>query len=178
MSKGSVDVAFEGVNGEHIGADADACADADLPCVVGHTQAVREYKEGDVEEGQRADGGQDDGFEGLHLCVVLTQTPHGVSAHQASSVCLRVWRSGERATLVLSLNLQLVVPLGQPAVRAALAVEPLRHLRAAPELLELSELHSLTVGVVLQPLLKIRAVRRLRRGRSHSSLDLCFGLFL
>lgn len=66
MSKGSVDVVLEGVDGNHVGADADACADADLTSVVGHTQAVREYEEGDVEEGQRADGGQDDGFEGLH----------------------------------------------------------------------------------------------------------------
>jgi len=59
-------VVLEGVDGNHVGADADACADADLTSVVGHTQAICEHEEGDFEEGQRADGGQDDGFEGLH----------------------------------------------------------------------------------------------------------------
>ena len=66
MSKGSADVAFEGVNGEQERGHADACADADLPCILGHAQAVHADEQGDVEHSQRTERGQDDGFEGLH----------------------------------------------------------------------------------------------------------------
>jgi len=62
-------VSFEGVYGEQERSHADACADADLPCVVGHAQSVHADEQGDVEHSQRTERGQDDGFEGVHVCV-------------------------------------------------------------------------------------------------------------
>lgn len=62
-------MSFEGVNGEQERGHADARADADLPCIFLHAQAVHADEQGDVEDSQRENRGQDDGFEGVHVCV-------------------------------------------------------------------------------------------------------------